>query len=280
VRTVQAALAEMKAQFTAAGIDSADTDARLLMQAVLKLSREDLFMNSSLLIPDAREMVLKEYAARRLKREPVSRILGTRSFWKSDFKISRETLDPRADSEVLIETALKHIKNPMRVLDLGTGSGCLLLSLLQEWSESSGIGVDISADAVRTAEENARAMGLAGRAKFVAADWNALPPGELFDVVISNPPYIAEHEMAGLEPEVTLYDPRRALVSGPDGLECYRSIISLLPRFLKKQGHVFFEVGHSQAGAVKDMLEAAGLPVLQTAPDLAGHDRCIAALKP
>jgi release factor glutamine methyltransferase len=279
VKTAAIALAEIKEKFRAAGLDSPETDARILIQHALGLSREDLWKDTKRFISISEDDALESYVARRLKREPVSRILGYRSFWKSDFKISKETLDPRADSETLIETVLKTAK-PGSILDLGTGSGCLLLSLLQEWPEATGMGLDVSAGAVATAEENARALGLEGRSTFTVTDWNNYRPDLAFDIIISNPPYIAAHEFAGLEPEVTQYDPVRALLGGGDGLMCYRNIIQLLPQWLKPSGLVFFEVGHMQAADVKELLVQAGFSVLQTAQDLAGNDRCVAAQGP
>lgn len=281
--SVREALSRMREQFSAAGIDSAEADARILAQHALGMTREELFLNSDGLLSDSEVNLLDSYVARRLKREPVSRITGARAFWKSDFRIGPETLDPRPDSETLIEAALKHVPSPsgggggLRVLDLGTGSGCLLLSLLQEWPEAKGVGIDISQGAVELAESNARALGLADRAKFLCGDWKGMAPDGRFDVIISNPPYISEEEVETLEPEVALHDPRRALVAGEGGLACYREITGLLRGLLAPGGYAFFEIGHTQGRAVKDLLEQAGFAVLETAQDLAGSDRCIVA---
>jgi release factor glutamine methyltransferase len=278
VNTIAVLLSDVRRRFEEASLDSPEADARLLMQHVLGLSREEMFLKQDVPVDEPRAKLLEQLVVRRLKREPVSRIVGTRSFWKSDFRISADTLDPRPDSEVLIETVLRYPKGgAARILDLGTGSGCLLLSLLQELPFAAGVGVDISADAIRTAQENAKSLGLSRRVKFVARDWSEARFDKPFDIVISNPPYISDQEMKGLAPEVALYDPARALRGGPDGLDCYRGIINLLPIFLKVEGYVFFEIGHTQAKAVKELLEQAGLTVLETAPDLERNDRCIAA---
>ncbi len=277
--TVQVALAEMREKFRSAGLDTPELDARLLVQAALKMSHEELFLNNNELISDSKSKTLDKMTQRRLLREPVSRILGTRSFWKSEFKVSRETLDPRADSETLIEAVLKYVskEESLSILDLGTGTGCLLLSLLQELPQVTGTGIDISEDAVQTARQNAEALGLSGRSKFMTIDWKKMAVDKPFDVVISNPPYIAEAEIPALEPEVRQYDPLRALAGGVDGLDCYRDIAGLLPHLVAKGGYVFLEIGASQTAAVQGILAGQGASVLNTCQDLAGHDRCVVA---
>lgn len=275
---LQAILAQMKQQFKAAGLESPELDARLLVQEVTKLKYEELLLNNNRLMNDFECNTLAKMAHRRLQREPVSRIVKKRCFWKSEFKISPETLDPRADSETLIETVLKYThKDPITILDLGTGTGCLLLSLLQELPQAMGIGVDISAEAIQTAQHNALNLHLCARASFVTADWAAMVIDKPFNIVISNPPYIPDADIPGLEPEVSRYDPYRALAGGRDGLDCYRTIIKGLPRFLAKQGKVFLEIGYDQAESVKGMLAGHGFNVLQVAQDLAGRNRCIVA---
>jgi release factor glutamine methyltransferase len=278
--TIQSVLLEMREKFRTAGIDTPDLDARLLIQSALGLSQEELFLNNSRILTDSESKKLAEMVARRLKHEPVSRILGKRGFWRSEFKVSRETLDPRADSETLIEAVLKHAPKDksLSILDLGTGTGCLLLSLLQEFPLALGLGIDISSDAVATARQNSADLSLSGKSKFMEIDWKKDQiPGAPFDIVISNPPYIAEDEMAGLAPEVTHYDPVRALVGGKDGLECYREIAALLPKLLTKAGLVFFEIGATQAVPVTEILADSGFSVVQVLPDLGGHNRCVIA---
>jgi len=276
--TLQSAWREIRKQFTDAGIDTPTLDARLLVQSVLGLTHEELLMRPHQPLTPEQESTLASYTARRLKHEPVSRILGKRGFWKSFFKVTPATLDPRPDSETLIEAALKHVdKNkPLTILDLGTGTGCLLLSLLQELPQATGIGVDISAEAIDVAKENAESLGLTDRASFMSIDWNELQATP-FDIVISNPPYIALAEEENLAPEVRDYDPATALFGGADGLDCYRDIVRLLPRVLKLDGLLFLEIGATQAKDVKGITGQAGLTMLHTIADLAGHDRCLVA---
>lgn len=278
---IKSYIAASKAKLEAAGVENPETDIRLLVQHALKIEHASLLMNLNRMLDEAEVKLLDSYIARRVNREPVSRITGSRGFWKHEFKITPQTLDPRPDSETLIEAALKRVTPaPATILDLGTGTGCLLLSLLGEWVKSTGVGLDISEEAATTASENAASLNLASRSQFIATDWENYTPAAPFDLVISNPPYIAVNEIPGLAPEVTEYDPPMALVGGMDGLDCYRSIAALLPRFLKKGGWVLFEIGHTQANDVKSILANAGCVMIDTVPDLAGSDRVIVAKMP
>lgn len=279
MKTVQSHIIEMREKFKSAGLDTPELDARLLVQGAVGMGHEDLLININVLITDSQSEKITEFTERRLRREPVSRILGTRAFWRSDFKVSHETLDPRADSETLVEAVMKYTDKgaPLTILDLGTGTGCLLLSLLQELPQATGVGLDISADAIRTAEENARNLNLSSRVEFLEGDWSKVKFGSPFDIVISNPPYISDDEIKTLAPEVRQYDPHRALSGGADGLDCYRSISAMLPKLLKKSGNVFLEIGSTQAAAVREVLAEKQFYVVETFPDLAGHDRCLVA---
>jgi len=279
VVVIKSILADMRNAFRAIGLDTPELDARLLVEAALGMTQTDLLTNADQEISRAQETVLEAMTLRRLQREPVSRILGTRAFWKSDFKISPATLDPRADSETLVEAVLKIAdkKSPLTILDMGTGTGCLLLSLLQELPQATGTGIDISAEAVEIARENALALNLADRVEFMKKDWKEIGAFKTFDIIISNPPYITLDEIKTLEPEVRAYDPLTALSGGADGLDCYRDIAVTLPRLLKPEGLVFFEIGSTQAEAVKGIVGKAGLTMLHTYTDLAGHDRCLVA---
>ncbi len=272
---------EFKAVLEQAGMDTPELDARLLVQGLLEISHEELVLNSSKALEKTEEAALRKALARRLKHEPVSRIVGMRGFWKSDFKITKHTLDPRPDSETLIEAALHWAPEgrtqKLRVLDLGTGSGCLLLSLLQEWPQSVGIGIDINPGAIRTAVANERLLGLQKRVAFQAMSWEDYKPKGRCDVLISNPPYIAETERESLSPEVIHYDPPEALFAGQDGLDAYRSLAKLAPRWLRAGGLALYEIGYTQAAAVKELLAAHGQTVLETRQDLAGRDRVIVA---
>ncbi len=262
----------------AAGIENPELDVRLLAEFALGWDQIKLFMNYGQILSEAEVNSLNAVIARRMAREPVSRIIGHRSFWKSEFKISPQTLDPRPDSETLIEAAVKIVTPPpAAILDLGTGSGCLLLSLLQEFPQAFGTGVDLSAEAVVTAADNAAALTLDNRARFIASSWEDLETPKPFDLVISNPPYISAEELESLEPEVAQYDPMLALAGGADGLDCYRSIIGRLPAFLVEGGWVLLEIGHLQANSVKSLLAEAGGTMLQVFTDLGGNDRIVAA---
>lgn len=274
-------LSEFKVVLEQAGMDTPDLDARLLLQGLLEIRHEELILNHGKLLQKTEEASLRKALARRLAHEPVSRIVGMRGFWKSDFKITSQTLDPRPDSETLIEAALHWAPEgkteKLRVLDLGTGSGCLLLSLLIEWPHSVGIGIDINPGAVRAAIANERLLGLQKRVAFQSMDWADYKPKGRCDVLLSNPPYIAEHERDSLAPEVLNYDPHEALFAGDDGLDAYRSLAKLAPCWLKPGGLALYEIGYTQAAAVKELLEARGQTVLETRQDLAGKDRVIVA---
>jgi release factor glutamine methyltransferase len=220
--------------------------------------------------------------ARRLGREPVSRILGRRGFWTLDLALGPATLDPRPDSETVVEAvlaALPEPRAPLRLLDFGTGSGCLLLALLVELPTATGLGIDRSLAALEIARANARAAGLAGRAAFVQADWGG-PLAGRFEVIVTNPPYIPSGDIAGLQPEVADFDPRLALDGGDDGLDCYRALVPDIARLLAPGGVAALEVGRGQAAAVGAMLTAAGLESLGARRDLGGVERCVTALQP
>ncbi|MGH6983062.1 MAG: peptide chain release factor N(5)-glutamine methyltransferase [Stellaceae bacterium] len=221
---------------------------------------------------------LADYVRRRVAHEPYSRIRGAREFWSLDFALSPDTLDPRPDSETLIEAALAVLPNrtaPLRVVDLGTGTGALLLALLSEYPNATGLGVDILPGAVATAARNAAALGVADRAQFVAGDWAAINL-DAADVILANPPYIASSEIVALPREVVHFDPRRALDGGGDGLMAYRTLVPVVRRTLKPDGWAFFELGAGQAQAVGRLVTAGNLRVAGTRRDLAGCERCLA----
>lgn len=220
---------------------------------------------------------LADYVRRRVAHEPYSRIRGAREFWSLDFTLSPDTLDPRPDSETLIEAALAALPDhaaPMRVVDFGTGTGALLLALLSEYSNAIGVGVDVLPGAVATAARNAAALGLAGRARFVVGDWAETNFG-VADVILANPPYIQSRAVAALPPEVVRFDPRCALDGGDDGLMAYRALAPVVRRTLKADGWAFFELGTGQAEAVGRIVAAADLHAAGTRRDLAGHERCL-----
>lgn len=219
---------------------------------------------------------------RRLAREPMSQILGYKAFWTLDFCVNEHTLTPRPDSETLVEAALNLVSDktsPLRLLDLGTGSGCLLLSLLHEFPQATGIGVDKSEEALAVAAQNASNLGLSTRARFVCGNW-AQGITETFDMVISNPPYIPQGDAASLMPEVRYYEPHSALFAGEDGLTDYRRILAEMPRLLRKSGHAVLELGIGQAEAVRQIGEAVALAFVNFRHDLAGIPRAIIFINP
>ncbi|MBI1206331.1 MAG: peptide chain release factor N(5)-glutamine methyltransferase [Azospirillum sp.] len=275
---------EAVARLRAAGIDSAERDAGLLIRHTLGFGREDILLRPEQPVAATAEARLRDLLARRAGREPVSRILGSREFWSLEFQLGPDTLDPRPDSETLIAAALDQIGDPtqpLTVLDLGTGTGCLLLAALAELPNATGIGLDISPGAVVTAAGNAERLGFSGRARFRTGDWRgglSAALGEArFDLILSNPPYIAEGEIAGLQPEVARFDPYRALAGGIDGLAAYRQLVPQLPGRLTGFGVACLEVGAGQSGPVVAMLESVGCPAVTIRHDHAGIERCIIA---
>lgn len=264
-----------------AGLPTPELDARLLVQGVTGASDIEMIREPGTLMSAAEEERLAAFERRRLAREPVSRILGVREFWGLAFAVTGATLDPRPDSETLIETSLTLLEGcaAPRLLDLGTGTGCLLLALLHERQEASGIGVDISEAALEVARKNAAALGLAARAGFRTGNWTE-GLDETFDLVISNPPYIESAGIAGLAEEVRGHDPLLALDGGGDGLDAYRALAAALPDVLTQEGFGVIELGAGQSAAVTALFEAAGCAVLRVVPDLAGVPRALVAQRP
>lgn len=264
-------------QLTQAGVDNPILDTRLLFAHALGCDRAALTANPERLLSDDEIATLSALITRRANREPVGRILGTREFWGLPFCLNEATLEPRPDSETLIEAALNCTKMtgaPHSILDLGTGTGCLLLALLHEWPHATGLGIDQSECACRQAEENAQRLGLEDRASFLQSDWFSNVTNR-FDMIVSNPPYIPDADIDFLQPEVKVFDPLAALDGGADGLDPYRIIIPMLKNFLPPSGHVLFEVGAGQAGDVAHLMEISGFKNIQTHKDLGGIDRVV-----
>lgn len=264
-----------------AGLPTPELDARILVQAVTGASDIEMVREPATRMSAEEEERLAGYEARRLAREPVSRILGIREFWGLPFAVTPATLDPRPDSETLVETALAALRDVAapRLLDLGTGTGCLLLALLHEREDAIGTGIDLSTEALAVAVSNASRLGLSGRAAFHTGNWTEGLEGT-FDMVISNPPYIASGDIAGLEEEVRAHDPLIALDGGADGLDAYRALARALPDVLTQGGSAVIELGAGQAGDVTAIFAAAGLAVPRVVPDLAGHPRALVAERP
>jgi release factor glutamine methyltransferase len=280
---VASAVRKVALALRSAGVDDPGTDARRLAAAALGLSAAELLSRPERSVSVEESERLCRYAERRSKREPVSRILGARDFYGRSFAISPATLDPRPDSEALIEAALDLVRSegrmaaPLRLLDVGTGSGCLLLTLLCELPQAWGVGADISERALAVARANAYRLGVAERVAWLAADILDGISGE-FDMLIANPPYIRTGEIPGLEPEVRDFDPVAALDGGSDGLRFYRRIAAGIPGVVP-DGWVVLEVGHDQAEAVGELLVSvpgADHTDVRSYPDVTGRRRCVA----
>jgi release factor glutamine methyltransferase len=281
--TVQAALRQATADFRRAGIDTPGDDARRLMAAVLALTAAQLLSRPERPISADEARRLDAAFARRMGREPVARILGEREFYGRSFAISPATLDPRPDSETLIAATLelareeKWLAAPLRILDIGTGSGCLLLTLLAELPSASGVGTDISQAALDVASANAQRLGLDARCRWVTADLLEGIAGP-FDVLVANPPYVRTGEIPTLEPEVRSFDPHAALDGGDDGLQFYRRLAAAMARVVP-DGLVVLEVGAGQAEAVTQLLRESPAQAtnghIRYYPDAAGRPRCV-----
>jgi release factor glutamine methyltransferase len=266
-------------KFRAAGLETPDLDARILLKAATGLSHADVITRSGdRLSPDDLEK-LAVMAERRLSGEPIDHILGYREFYGRRFEITKDVLSPRPETELLVTAALKAIKNikTPRLLDLGTGSGAIIISILAENTEAAGIATDFSAAALNIARENAQAHNVAGRLSFVQGSWFEPITGH-FDIILSNPPYITDAAMGQLSCEVADFDPGLALRGGADGLEAYRAIIGGASAHLKPGGYLIFEIGYDQGQAVTALLKSANFRDIDLAHDLAGHDRVIKAV--
>ena len=219
-----------------------------------------------------------EMLKRRINHEPLDKIIGEREFYKSVFKVNQDVLTPRPDTEILVEEAINLLKNKSEgtVLDLGTGSGCILLSILKEYPKLRGIGVDISKKTLDVAIENAERLGVATRCTFKNCSWTQLKDlDNSTDMIVTNPPYIESSEIANLEEEVKTYDPKIALDGGKDGYQCYREIAKLTPSMLKKEGYILIEAGIGQAEKIGEIFENEGLVLQKIVQDLGGINRCM-----
>jgi release factor glutamine methyltransferase len=266
--------------FRKAGIDTAELDARLFAEAAFEMDRLELVNREREDVPPKQLKTLEAFAARRLKGEPVVRILGEKEFWGLSFKLNAATLVPRPETELLVERGLEVIGalDRPRILDLGTGTGCIPISLLTEYSDVTAVAVDLSAEALEMARFNANRHGVGSRFTTLKGSWfDPLEPGERFDLITSNPPYIESAVISGLMPEVREHDPRLALDGGPDGLAAYRAIAAEAGLFLKAGGVLLLEIGSSQGHTVSDILVGAGFAEVEVVPDLAGLDRMVVA---
>ncbi|MBT3370544.1 MAG: peptide chain release factor N(5)-glutamine methyltransferase [Rhodospirillaceae bacterium] len=284
--TLRQALAAAGRDLRDAGVEDAMLDAALLLAHAIGGDRLTLIREAERQLNEAETQAYTKLVAARAARQPVSRLLGRRAFWSLDLDIGPAVLDPRPDSETIVEAALAQLPDenaPYEIADFGTGSGCLLLALLVERPRAHGLGVDISPAAARQARENARALDLGDRGGFMVGDWGAGLAGGLggcFDMIVSNPPYIASADIAGLAPEVRCHDPALALDGGADGLAAYRALVPDLRRLLRPGGRAVLEYGQGQTSDLEQIIKMADMAVQSCHADLAGVERCLVVSAP
>jgi release factor glutamine methyltransferase len=278
--TLNSAIRALAARFEDADMETPELDARVLALAAAGLQLNDLIREPQSPLDPIAIQKLGNWGQRRIDGEPVARLLGTKEFWGLDFTLSKDTLVPRPDSETLIETAITNLPSgPWRVLDLGTGSGCLLLALLHTWPQATGTGVDLSPCAIDIAALNAAQLGLSARAHFVVSNWDTQVEG-CFDLVISNPPYIPTQDIITLAREVRYHDPLQALDGGEDGLDAYRKITGIAAQRLTTGGHLLLELGIGQDTDVCALVKAAGFACVgEIQRDLGGIPRVLHGIK-
>ncbi len=265
---------DITTKLMAAGIETAALESRIILEDIAGISAVDLITREIELSDDIQQKI-QSIIDRRIKRESLGRILGYRDFWKSRFYLTPETLEPRPDTETLIETAIDG-EPPRMILDLGTGTGCILLSLLQEFPTATGIGIDLSEEACQTARANAERLGLSNRTQFLIGSWtDPLPPDSKFDLIVSNPPYIPTKDIRNLQVEVQNHDPILALDGGEDGLLPYKYLCSNLKKYLETDGVVLFEFGAGQGEDIIRIVKDAGATLIRMVTDLGGHKRVI-----
>ncbi len=266
-----------QARLKAAGIDSPSIDARLLLEASTGAGRVDILTDPYRVVDADKIAALETMIERRLKREPVSRILGKKGFWKIMLNVTPDVLSPRPDTETLLDVIVRAFppQRAFEMIDLGTGSGAILLATLMERAGARGVGTDISTEAIAVARENAANLDLNGRCTFIRTDWAAGFAEDSFDLVVSNPPYIPTGDIPGLDPEVREHDPHLALDGGPDGLQPYRDLAPEIARILRPEGVFAVEIGWDQGAAVKALFEAAGFTDVKVVKDLGDRDRVV-----
>lgn len=261
-----------------AGIGDGGFEARLLVERALGCGAVDILSGRAGAVEGVAAERLAGLLQRRLAHEPIAYIFGEREFWSLPIAVSPDVLIPRPDSETLIEAALRSVSprdRPLRVLDLGTGSGCLLLALLSEWPDAIGIGIDISQAALRMARDNAVRLCLDDRAAFVCSDWDDALGDRKFDLVVSNPPYISEAEIPTLAPDIRRFEPILALSAGVDGLAAYRRVLPACRRLLAPAATAFIEIPAALASAVGALARAEGLQIVDVKPDISAQSRCL-----
>ncbi len=275
--TINSARRLLTRNFEAAGLESSVSDVRLLVELATGLSRTEQIARGTELLSSEHFDAISVYAARRIAGEPIDAITGVRLFWKDKFRVTKDVLTPRPETEGIIEAAMALRSSPQSILDLGTGSGAIILSLLREFPDADALATDVSADALRVARGNARDMGLT--CNFIVSDWLGAVSGA-FDLIVSNPPYITDVAMQALPTEVLNYDPDLALRGGRDGLAPYRIIAAQAQGYLNPDGHLILEIGYDQGAAVAGLLRDHGFDAVTVLQDLAGHDRIVCAQTP
>jgi release factor glutamine methyltransferase len=262
-------------------IDQPAIDARLLLEVAADVTRTDIITDPYRVLTEAQMATLDDFLNRRARREPVSHIIGRKGFWKILLQVNKHVLTPRPETEVIVDEVLKAFPEAMsfNMLDLGVGSGTILLAVLAERPAAKGLGIDVSEEALAVARENAANLDLAGRVALLRGDWTNGLGDESFDLVVSNPPYIATHVIETLEPEVRDHEPRLALDGGPDGLDAYRLLAGEILRVLKPGAMFAVEIGYDQSQAVETLFKQAGAQNVRTIKDLSVNDRVVTGKK-
>ncbi|MDE0761554.1 MAG: peptide chain release factor N(5)-glutamine methyltransferase [Planktomarina sp.] len=271
-KTIGIAIFEAARQLSIAGIDSSQLDARVLMSSVLKVAPYQASLIADKCLTKAQLEEFSKVIQRRLRRVPVSHILGYRDFFEHRFIVTPDVLDPRPETELLVVEALK--ESFQNVLDLGTGSGCILLSLLAKKINVQGVGIDISAAAISIARRNAKNLHLESRVNLNVSDWFSNVGKRKFDLIVSNPPYVHPNQMELLSPEV-LHEPMLALTDNEDGLNAFRKIATNAKEFMVSGGRLVFEIGFDQGPEVTEILNISGFRDIRVLPDLNGNDRVV-----
>ena len=280
-RNLLQAWQDARSRLEAAGVPGPVIDARVLVEAACGVTRADIVGDPHRELSAGQVERLDAYLERRIRREPVSHILGRKGFWNIMLGVTADVLTPRPETEVIVDHALRLFPEggPFRILDLGVGSGAILLAILAERPAARGLGIDVSEEALAVARDNAARLGLADRIALVRGDWSGCLAGSEFDLVVSNPPYIASPVIETLDPEVRDYEPRIALDGGPDGLEAYRQLAPEILRMLRPGGRFLVEIGYDQRAAAESLFRAAGAMEVETLQDLSTHDRVVTGMK-
>ena len=279
MKTLRTVKLEVEDQLKSNLIVEASLETQLIIIDVLEIDPIDYALEGDREVRPQDYLRIKKLSDLRSSRMPMSQIFGSKEFWSLNFKVTKDTLTPRADSETLIENGIKKIPDRdiyLNILDMGTGTGCLLLALLSELPNSTGLGLDISYEALEVAKENAKILGFSNRCEFRISDWmEGVRKLERFDIIISNPPYIGFNEKNTLSPEVKEYEPDVALFSGEEGLDDYWKIASQVKTFIKPNGMIIMEIGYKQAATVKEIFISAGFNDVSVYKDLGQRDRCL-----